>query len=72
MSQFIEILKKSWAKWWFTMALRWSWLELIWNTLIVRTKTKIASGQISSTDNISLMIKALENMWIDNPEVKPT
>lgn len=67
---FIEILKKSWAKWGLTMALRWSWLELIWDTLIIRTKTKIAAGQISLADNIGLMTKALENMWIDTPEIK--
>lgn len=67
---FIDILKKSWAKWWLTMALRWSWLELIWNTLIIRIKTKIASGQVSSADNISLMIQALTNMGIENPEIK--
>jgi hypothetical protein len=54
------------------MALRWSWLELIWNTLIVRTKTKIASWQIANQDNMSLMCKALESMWIENPEIKPT
>jgi hypothetical protein len=53
------------------MALRWSWFELIWNTLIIRTKTKIASGQISNQDNLWLMNKALEKMWIENPEIKP-
>jgi hypothetical protein len=52
------------------MALRWSWLELIWNTLIIRIKTKIASGQVSSADNIALMIQALINMGIENPEIK--
>ena len=67
---FIDILKKSWAKGWLTMALRWSGLELIWNTLIIRIKTKIASGQVSSADNITLMIQALTNMGIENPEIK--
>jgi hypothetical protein len=71
-NKFISELKNIWAKWALTMALRWSGLELIWNTLIVRTKTKIASWQISNQDNMSLMCKALENIWIVNPEIKPT
>jgi len=70
-NKFISELKNIWAKWALTMALRWSGLELIWNTLIIRTKTKIASGQISNQDNISFMNKVLENMWIENPEIKP-
>lgn len=70
-NNFISELKIIWAKWALTMALRWSWFELIWNTLIIRTKTKIASGQISNQDNLWLMNKALEKMWIENPEIKP-
>lgn len=70
-NKFITELKNIWAKWALTMALRWSWLELIWNTLIIRTKTKIASWQIANQDNISLMCNALEKMWIENPEIKP-
>lgn len=70
-NKFISELKNIGAKWALTMALRWSWLELIWNTLIIRTKTKIASWQIANQDNIALMCKALENIWIENPEIKP-
>lgn len=70
-NKFITELKNIWAKWALTMALRWSWLELIWNTLIIRTKTKIASWQVSNLDNINLMTQALLNMWISNPEIKP-
>jgi DNA polymerase III subunit gamma/tau len=70
-NKFISELKNIWAKWALTMALRWSWLELLWNTLIIRTKTKIASWQVANQDNISLMCKALESMWIENPEIKP-
>ena len=71
-NKFITQLKTIWAKWALTMALRWSGLELISNTLIIRTKTKIASWQVSNQDNITLMCKALESMWIENPEIKPT
>jgi hypothetical protein len=53
------------------MALRGSGLELLWNTLIIRTKTKIASWQVTNVDNIWLMNTALENIWIENPEIKP-
>lgn len=70
-NKFIIELKNIWAKWALTMALRWSGLELIWNILIIRTKTKIASWQVSNLDNINLMIQALINMWITNPEIKP-
>ena len=70
-NKFISELKNIWAKWALTMALRGSWLELLWNTLIIRTKTKIASWQVANQDNISLMCKALESMWIENPEIKP-
>lgn len=68
---FIQKLKNKWAKWALTMALRWSWLELIWNTLIIRTKTKIASWQVTNVDNLALMSQILTDMWIENPEIKP-
>lgn len=71
LQNFINDLKKLWAKWGLTMALRWSWVELIGNSLIVRTKTKIASAQVTNVDNIALMCQALENMWITDPEIKP-
>ena len=70
-TKFISELKAIWAKWALTMALRGSWLELIWNTLIIRTKTKISSSQVWNIDNIGLMNQVLEKMWIDNPEIKP-
>lgn len=70
-NEFIWELKKLWAKWALTMALRGSGLELLWNTLIIRTKTKIASWQVTNVDNIWLMNTALENIWIENPEIKP-
>jgi len=71
LTNFIQLLKNNWAKWWLTMALRWSWVELIWNSLIIRTKTKIASAQVVNIDNIALMNKVLSDMWIENPEIKP-
>ncbi len=71
LKNFILLLKNNGAKWWLTMALRWSWVELIWNSLIIRTKTKIASTQVTNVDNIALMSKVLSDMWIENPEIKP-
>lgn len=71
LKNFILLLKNNWAKWGLTMALRWSWVELIWNSLIIRTKTKIASTQVNNIDNIALMSKVLGDMWINNPEIKP-
>jgi hypothetical protein len=71
LQNFISELKKLWAKWGLTMALRWSGVELIWNSLIIRTKTKIASTQVTNVDNIATMCQVLEKMWIENPEIKP-
>lgn len=71
LQNFISELKKLWAKWGLTMALRWSGVELIWNSLIIRTKTKIASTQVTNVDNIAIMCQVLEKMWIENPEIKP-
>ncbi|MCP4523100.1 MAG: DNA polymerase III subunit gamma/tau [Candidatus Gracilibacteria bacterium] len=68
---FIDTLKKSGAKGGLTMALRGSGFELLGgNTLIITTKTKIASNQVQSVDNISLMRSALEKMGIESPEIK--
>ncbi len=71
LKNFILLLKNNGAKWGLTMALRWSWVELIWNSLIIRTKTKIASTQVTNIDNIALMSKVLQDMWVINPEIKP-
>ena len=57
-SDFIEILKKAWAKWALTMALRWSKLALNINILTINTKTKIASWQVSNIQNILIMRQA--------------
>lgn len=64
---FIKQLKEIWAKWGLTMALRWSHLVLLGNTLKIETKTKIAQWQIENIDNKNLMISILNQMWISNP-----
>lgn len=68
-NNFIKKLKENWAKWWLTMALRWSNLSLEWENLIIWAKTKISKWQVENVDNISLIIKTLNNMWFENPQI---
>ena len=67
---FINTLKENWAKWWLTMALRWSNLSLEWETLTVAVKTKIAKWQMENTENMSLIVKSLQDMWIADPNIQ--
>ncbi len=67
---FITKLKENWAKWWLTMAIRWTNLSINWNTLTIWVKTKIAKTQVENVDNISIMTKSLEDMWFNTPEIK--
>ncbi len=59
----ISELKKLGSKWALTMSLRWSSLQFDWKKLSIYTKTKISLKQISTSDNISLMNEALQNLW---------
>lgn len=63
-NNFINELKKYWAKWALTMAIRASNINLLWNNLNILTKTKISRTQINNIDNTNLIKKVLTNMWI--------
>ncbi len=66
---YIDTLKNAWAKWGLTMALRGSEIYLQGSKLHVKTKTKIAAGQVDNVDNKTLMVRALWDMGIENPEL---
>jgi len=68
-NNFIAKLKENWAKWWLTMAVRWSSLRLWDNDLIIWAKTKIAKTQFENVDNQSLILKALSNMWLSQGKI---
>lgn len=63
LEDFINDLKKSWAKWWLTMALRWTEFNFNWDTLEINTKTKIAKSQLLDTTNLKLIKDTLEQKW---------
>jgi len=60
---FIQDLKENWAKWWLTMALRWTEIYLDWKNLKIQTKTKIAKWQITNKINLEFIKKTLEKNW---------
>ena len=66
----ITKLKSNWAKWWLTMALRWAKLNLNWNTLAIWVHTKIHKWQVENVDNMSLIIKSMADMGIQDPNIK--
>ena len=69
LNRLIDELKKQWAKWALTMAIRWSIISLIWSTLNIITKTNISKIQISSIENSNLIKNALNIMWISEPNL---
>jgi hypothetical protein len=66
---FISKLKERGAKWWLTMALRWSILNQDWDTLIIWAYTKISKEQVENVENIILMRRVLAEMWFTNPRI---
>ncbi len=60
---FIDNLKKSWAKWWLTMALRWSKIDYYDDLLEIKASSSITKKSIDSSDNHSLMHSVLGEMW---------
>jgi DNA polymerase III subunit gamma/tau len=66
---FISKLKEKWAKWWLTMALRWSILNIDWETLMIWAYTRIAKEQVENATNYSMMKSVLKEMWFTNPQI---
>jgi len=63
----IEKMKTNWAKWWLTMAVRWANPSLDWNKLIIWVHNKIHKWQVENIDNINIIKKSLNEMWVENP-----
>ncbi len=65
-NNFITQLKKSWAKWALTMALRGSQITLRDDSLTIHSKTTIARNQISNNDHKNMIRETMDNMWYSN------
>ncbi len=66
---YIDSLKSAWAKWGLTMALRGSEIYLQWTKLHIKTKTKIASTQVTNVDNKTLMLQVLQDTVLPEGEL---
>lgn len=62
---FIKELKECGAKWWLTMWIRWADTSVSWDNLNIKFKTNFALKAVNTTDNISLMNRALEKLWLE-------
>jgi len=71
-NNFIDKLKENGAKWWLTMNIRWANISLNIDTLNIKTKTNFAKKSIDNNDNITLIIKTLNDIWITNPKINIT
>ncbi len=70
LNTFIDKLKKNWAKWWLTMAIRWANVSFNWTNLVIGVHNKISKWQIENVENMNLMTKSLSDMWIENINIK--
>lgn len=69
-SDFISELKKQWAKWSLTMALRWSNLSFTNNILTLKPSTAITKKTVENTDNQTLIMTVLWKMWFNDISIK--
>ncbi len=67
---FIDKLKANWAKWWLTMAIRWSNIICNWADVTILVQNKMTKSQIENSENMILLIKSLSEIWITNPKIK--
>ncbi len=67
---YINTLKKNWAKAMVIMSIKWAILNLSWNNLEIKFKTKFALNSVNNPDTISLLNWWLVSMWINNISVK--
>ncbi len=69
MDWYIKTLKWLWAKAWITLSLKWANYSLAWNELCLSFKTKFAFNSMNNTDNIALLNKWLEDMWLADKKI---
>ncbi len=66
---FIDKLKKTWAKWAITMALRWATIDFYDNNLSIKCASMITKKSLENTDSISLMHNVLGDMWFNDVKI---
>jgi hypothetical protein len=66
---FIDNLKKSWAKWAITMALRWAKIDFSNSILNIKVASVITKRSLENTDSISLMHAVLGEMWFNDIKI---
>ena len=66
---FIDNLKKSWAKWAVTMALRWAKVDFINGVLNIKVASAITKKSLENADSISLMHAVLGEMWFNDIKI---
>lgn len=66
---FIDNLKKSWAKWAITMALRWAKIDFIDDILNIKVASVITKRSLENADSISLMHAVLSEMWFNDIKI---
>jgi len=62
---FIKKIKENWGKWWLTMWIRGAEVNVVWENLNFKFKTSFALKQVNSPDNLNLLNKSLESLWLD-------
>ena len=69
---FVNKLKENWAAWSLTFSIRWdkTTLHMKDNNLHIWTNDWAAKNQLKKSDNLVLMLKALTDMGITNPDIK--
>ena len=63
-------MKKNWAKAAVLMSIRWASLNLSWDILEIKFKTKFALNSVNNPDSISMLNWALISMWLNNINAK--
>jgi len=66
---FIDNLKKSWAKWAITMALRWAKIDFSNSVLNIKVASVITKRSLENADSISLMHAVLGEMWFNDIKI---
>lgn len=66
---FIDNLKKSWAKWATTMALRWAKIDFSNSILNIKVASVITKRSLENADSISLMHAVLGEMWFNDIKI---
>lgn len=66
---FIDNLKKSWAKWAITMALRWAKIDFSNSVLNIKVTSVITKRSLENADSISLMHAVLGEMWFNDIKI---